>query len=46
MLRYLFLIYLVSYQHNLISFQRYCALRVNFLMLVFTFNLYYFRYIQ
>ena len=36
MLRCLFLIFLVSYQHNLISFQRYCLLRVNFLTLVFT----------
>ena len=36
--------FLVSYQHNLISCQRYCVLRVNFLILVFTFDLYSFRY--
>ena len=38
-LRCLFLISLVSYMHNLISFQRCCALRINFLILVFTFDL-------
>ena len=39
MLRWLFLISLVLYHHNLISFERYCPLRVNFLILVFTFDI-------
>ena len=45
MLRCLFLISLVSYQNNFIFFQRHCALRVNFLILVFTFDLYSFPYL-
>ena len=44
-LRCLFLISLVSYMHNLISFQRYCALSFIFLSLVFTFDFYSFRYL-
>ena len=42
---FLFLISLVSYLYNLIFFQRYCMLRVNFLILVFTFDIYTFRYL-
>ena len=44
-LRCLFLISIVSYMHNLISFQQYCALSFIFLSLIFTFDFYSFLYL-